>query len=174
MTGSHHASELTLVLGGARSGKSRHAEGLARQTGLHRRYIATAQGLDAEMTARIAHHRADRGPDWHLVEAPLDLGTALSEVPPGEVVLVDCATLWLTNHLLAGHDLTAETTALLTALGICQSPVILVSNEVGWSIVPDNPLARAFTEAQGRLNQTLATHATRVTLVVAGLPMALK
>ena len=174
MTGSHHGSEITLVLGGARSGKSRHAEALARHTGLPRRYIATAQAFDSEMTARIARHKIDRGPDWHLAEAPLDLCGALSQVPAGEVVLVDCATLWLTNHLLAGHDLTAETEALLAALATCASKVIIVSNEVGWSVVPDNVLARAFTDAQGRLNQALAAQATRVTLVVAGLPMTLK
>lgn len=165
---------MTLVLGGARSGKSRHAEGLACHLGLPRRYIATAQAFDAEMTARIARHQADRGGDWNLVEAPLDLCTALAEVPAGEVVLVDCATLWLTNHLLAGHDLTAETARLQAALAACRSPVIVVSNEVGWSIVPDNALSRAFSDAQGRLNQALAAQATRVVLVVAGLSMALK
>jgi len=165
---------MTLVLGGARSGKSRHAEGLARISGRPRRYIATAQGLDAEMTARIARHQTDRGPDWRLVEAPLDLCGALATVPAGEVVLVDCATLWLTNHLLAGHDLADETAALQAALAACRAPVIVVSNEVGWSITPDNALSRAFCDAQGRLNQALAAQATRVVLVVAGLPMALK
>lgn len=161
-------------MGGARSGKSRHAEGLARATGLPRRYLATAQAFDAEMTARIARHRADRGADWRVVEVPLDLCGALAEVPVGEVVLVDCATLWLTNHLLAGHDLVAQTAALLAALADCRSPVIVVSNEVGWSIVPDNALARTFCDAQGRLNQALASQSDRVVLVVAGLPMVLK
>ena len=174
MTGSLDLTEKTLVLGGARSGKSAHAEALARSTGRPRHYIATAQGLDAEMTARIARHKADRGPGWHLVEAPLDLCGALSQVPPGDVALIDCATLWLTNHLLADHDLAAETAALLAALAACPAPVIVVSNEVGWSITPDNALSRAFTDAQGRLNQALAAQATRVTLVVAGLPMVLK
>lgn len=165
---------MTLVLGGARSGKSRHAEALARATGRSRRYIATAQAFDTEMTDRIARHQRDRGPDWHLVEAPLDLCGALSQVPAGDVALVECATLWLTNHLLAGHDLASETTHLMAALATCAGPVIVVSNEVGWSIVPDNPLSRAFSDAQGRLNQALAAQATRVTLVVAGLPMVLK
>ena len=174
MTGSLEPTEKTLVFGGARSGKSRHAEGLARATGLPRRYIATAKAFDAEMTDRIARHKADRGADWRLVEAPLDLCGALAVVPAGEVVLVDCATLWLTNHLLAGHDLAAETAGLLAALADCRSPVIVVSNEVGWSIVPDNALARAFSDAQGRLNQALAAQAGRVVMVVAGLPMVLK
>ena len=174
MNGSPETADLTLVLGGARSGKSRHAEALARATGLPCRYIATAQAFDAEMTARIARHRADRGPDWRLVEAPLDLCGALSDVVPAEAVLVECATLWLSNHLLAGHDLDAQTQALLAALAGCKGPVIVVSNEVGWSVVPDNALARAFTDAQGRLNQALAAQAARVVLVVAGLPMALK
>ncbi len=162
------------MLGGARCGKSRHAEALARATGLPRHYIATAQAFDDEMADRIARHRADRGPDWHLVEAPLQLCAALADVPPGAIVLVDCVTLWLTNHLLSGHDLPAETAALQAALLACHSPVIVVSNEVGWSIVPDNALSRAFADAQGRLNQALAAQATRVTLVVAGLPMVLK
>ncbi len=165
---------MTLVLGGARSGKSAQAEGLARATGRKRRYIATAQPFDAEMTARIARHKADRGPDWHLVEAPLDLCMALGQAASDEVVLLDCATLWLTNHLLAGHDLVAETARLKAALAECPASVIVVSNEVGWSIVPDNALARAFSDAQGRLNQMLAAQANRVVLVVAGLAIALK
>ena len=126
------------------------------------------------MTARILRHQTDRGPDWHLVEAPLDLCGALASVPAGAVVLVDCVTLWLTNHLLAGHDLAAETAGLQAALATCAAPVIVVSNEVGWSIVPDNALSRAFSDAQGRLNQALAAQAAHVTLVVAGLPMVLK
>jgi adenosylcobinamide kinase/adenosylcobinamide-phosphate guanylyltransferase len=165
---------LTLILGGARSGKSRHAEGLARAAGRPRRYIATAQAFDAEMDTRIARHKADRGDGWTLVEAPLALAAALAAVPATEVVLVDCATLWLTNHLLAGHDLAAETAGLLAALTACAAPVIVVSNEVGWSITPDNALSRAFTDAQGRLNQALADQADRAILVVAGLPMTLK
>ena len=174
MTGSPDSTEMILVIGGARSGKSRQAEHLARLSGLPRRYIATAEAWDAEMTARIAQHKADRGTDWTLVEAPLDLCSALDQARDGEVVLIDCATLWLTNHLLADHDLAAETTALLAAIARCRAPVIVVSNEVGWSVVPDNALARRFTDAQGRLNQALAAQATRVIAVIAGLPMALK
>ncbi len=174
MTGSPESTEMILVIGGARSGKSRQAEHLARQSGAKRRYIATAEAWDTEMTARIDRHRQDRGPGWTLVEAPLDLCGALDQARDGEVVLIDCATLWLTNHLLADHDLEAETTALLAAIARCPAPVIVVSNEVGWSVVPDNALARRFTDAQGRLNQALAAQAKRVIAVIAGLSMTLK
>ena len=165
---------LTLVIGGARSGKSGLAERLVTGTGRPRRYIATAEAWDDEMRARIAAHRADRGEGWETVEAPLDLPGALAGAGQGEVVLVDCATLWLTNHLLAEHDLDAEATALLAALGACRAPVVIVSNEVGWGIVPDNALARRFRDAQGRLNQRLAGQAGLVMGVMAGLPMVLK
>lgn len=174
MTGSLPIVQFTSVLGGSRSGKSRYAEGLAQATGLRRRYIATAEAGDAEMAARIARHRQDRGDGWHLVEAPLDLPGALRTAQPGEVVLIDCATLWLSNHLLAGHDLADRTADLLQALVACDVPVIVVSNEVGWSIVPDNPLARRFADAQGRLNQALAARSDRVVAVIAGLPLVLK
>jgi adenosylcobinamide kinase/adenosylcobinamide-phosphate guanylyltransferase len=165
---------LSLVVGGARSGKSALAERLVRSCTLARRYIATAQAWDDEMRDRIARHRADRGIDWHTVEASLDLCGALAAAQPDEVVLVDCATLWLSNHLLAGHDLDAETTALLAGLTRCAAPVVIVSNEVGWGIVPENALARAFRDAQGRLNQRLAAQAGLVVGVMAGLPMVLK
>jgi adenosylcobinamide kinase / adenosylcobinamide-phosphate guanylyltransferase len=165
---------LTLVLGGARSGKSRFAERLARSTQNPRRYIATAEAWDDEMRDRIAAHRQDRGDDWATAEAPLDLCAALDAAGSAEVVLVDCATLWLTNHLLAGHDLDQESTLLLTTLSRCPAPVIVVSNEVGWGIVPENALARAFRDAQGRLNQRLAAQAGMVVAVMAGLPMVIK
>lgn len=165
---------LTLVTGGARSGKSRFAEGLARSSGLSRRYIATAEAWDAEMADRIARHREDRGADWDTIEAPLDLGPALAAAPPASVTLIDCATLWLTNHMLAGHDLAAEADRLLAALAACPGKVIVVSNEVGWGIVPENALARAFRDEQGRLNQRLAAQAGLVAAVIAGLPLALK
>ena len=165
---------LSLVIGGARSGKSAFAEGLVTGTRRPRRYIATAEAWDDEMRARIAQHRADRGTGWITAEAPLDLCGALAEAQPDEVVLVDCATLWLTNHLLAEHDLDAEATSLLTALAACPAPVVMVSNEVGWSIVPENALARRFRDAQGRLNQRLASKAGLVVAVMAGLPMVLK
>jgi adenosylcobinamide kinase/adenosylcobinamide-phosphate guanylyltransferase len=165
---------LSLVVGGARSGKSRLAERLVIGSGRPRRYIATAQAWDDEMRDRIARHRADRGADWTTVEAPLDLAAALAAAGPAEAVLVDCATLWLSNHLLADHDLDAQGAALLAALATCPAPVTVVSNEVGWGIVPDNALARAFRDAQGRLNQQIAAQADLVIGVMAGLPMILK
>jgi len=165
---------LTLVVGGARSGKSAFAERLLIQSARPRRYIATAEAWDDEMRARIAQHRRDRGAAWTTVEAPLDLVTALAETRPDEAVLVDCATLWLTNHLLADHDLEAETARLLSALSACPAPVIIVSNETGWGIVPENSLARRFRDEQGRLNQRLAAVSTLVVTVIAGLPMVLK
>jgi adenosylcobinamide kinase/adenosylcobinamide-phosphate guanylyltransferase len=165
---------LSLVIGGARSGKSTFAEGLVTATPRPRRYIATAEAWDDEMRDRIARHRQDRGADWLTVEAPLDLAAALATAEPGEVVLVDCATLWLTNHMLADHDLNAKTGELLTALASCAAPVVMVSNETGWGIVPENALARRFRDEQGRLNQRLAAQAGLVVTVIAGLPMVLK
>jgi adenosylcobinamide kinase / adenosylcobinamide-phosphate guanylyltransferase len=165
---------LTLVIGGARSGKSAFAERLVTASSRPRRYIATAEAWDDEMRDRIARHRQDRGVDWLTVEAPLDLSAALAQAAPGEIVLVDCATLWLTNHLLADHDLDALTSALIAALTSCAAPVVIVSNETGWGIVPDNALARRFRDAQGRLNQRLAAEAGLVVTVIAGLPLVLK
>lgn len=165
---------LSLVIGGARSGKSGLAERLVTGSGRVRRYIATAQAWDDEMRDRIARHRTDRGAGWTTVEAPLDLCGALALARPDEAVLVDCATLWLSNHLLAGNDLVAESSHLISALSTCAAPVVVVSNEVGWGIVPDNALARAFRDAQGRLNQQIAAGAGLVVGVMAGLPMVLK
>ena len=172
MTGSLPA--LTLVIGGARSGKSAFAERLVIGSGRPRRYIATAEAWDDEMRIRIAQHRTDRGDGWTTVEAPLDLPGALADARTEDVVLIDCATLWLTNHLLADHDLTAETGALIAALAATAAPVVIVTNETGWGIVPDNALARRFRDAQGTLNQRLAAEAALVVTVIAGLPMALK
>lgn len=163
---------LSLVIGGARSGKSRLAEALVRAAGLPLTYIATAEAWDAEMADRIARHRDDRGPGWVTLEAPRDLAGALAGARGA--VLVDCATLWLTNVMLAGGDLAGETGALLAALAAHPGPVVVVSNEVGWGIVPDNALARAFRDAQGRLNQQLAAAADLAVGVMAGLPMVLK
>lgn len=126
------------------------------------------------MRDRIATHRQDRGDGWDTVDAPLDLAGALAAVPADAAVLVDCATLWLTNHMLAEHDLALETGRLLAALAACAAPVVVVSNEVGWGIVPDNALARRFRDAQGRLNQQMAAQADLVVGVMAGLPFALK
>ncbi|MCB6179004.1 bifunctional adenosylcobinamide kinase/adenosylcobinamide-phosphate guanylyltransferase [Rhodobacter sp. Har01] len=179
MTGSPKSPQfplppLTLVTGGARSGKSRFAEGLARASGLPRRYLATAQAFDAEMAQRIARHRDDRGTGWETVEAPLDLCPALAAAAADSVTLIDCVTLWLTNHMLAGHDLQAQADMLFSSLAACRGKVIVVSNEVGWGIVPENALARAFRDEQGRLSQRLAAEAGLVVAVIAGLPLALK
>lgn len=172
MTGS--LPPLTLVIGGARSGKSAFAEHLITGSGRPRRYIATAEAWDEEMRDRITRHRQDRGTGWTTVEAPLDLAAALADARPDDAILVDCATLWLTNHLLAEHDLAAETTGLLAALIACPAPIVIVSNETGWGIVPENALARRFRDEQGRLNQLLAAESALVVTVIAGLPMVLK
>lgn len=175
MTGSPPPADfpkLTLVTGGARSGKSRLAERLVRASGLPLTYIATAEAWDDEMRARIAAHRQDRGAGWTTIEAPRDVAGALAGA--GGAVLIDCATLWLTNTLLAGAELEAEIAALLAALTQAAGPVVVVSNEVGWGIVPENALARAFRDEQGRLNQRLAAEADLVVGVMAGLPLVLK
>lgn len=166
--------QLSLILGGARSGKSALAERLVAATGLPRIYIATAEPGDDEMQDRIRRHRGDRGQDWQTIEAPLDVVGALATIPNRHIILLDCATLWLSNQLLADRDLDREGAALIAGLRACASPVIIVSNEVGWSIVPENALARRFRDAQGRLNQKLAGQAGLVVGVMAGLPMALK
>ncbi|ACM01803.1 bifunctional adenosylcobinamide kinase/adenosylcobinamide-phosphate guanylyltransferase [Cereibacter sphaeroides] len=176
MSGSHLFAlpPLTLVLGGARSGKSRLAERLVIGSGRPMFYLATAEPWDDEMRERIAAHRHDRGSGWQTVEEPRHLCPVLSRMPPEACVLLDCATLWLTNHLLAESDLDAEIASLLHALGACAAPVVVVSNEVGWSIVPENSLARRFRDEQGRLNQRLAAQAELVVAAMAGLPLTLK
>ena len=164
-----------LVLGGARSGKTRYAQRLAESSGLETVLIATAEGGDDEMAARIAAHRAERGPAWRVVEEPRGLFAALMrEAGPGRCLVVDCATLWLANLMLAGSGLEAPTQALAASLPGLAGPVIIVSNEVGCGIVPDNALSRAFRDAQGRLNQALAAACDAVMLVTAGLPQRLK
>lgn len=165
---------LTLVLGGARSGKSRHAEALVEALSPPWTYIATAQAYDDEMRARIAEHRARRSPDWHTIDAPMALPEALRAVPPGRPVLVDCLTLWLTNLVLAERDIAIATGELRAACREAQGPVVLVSNEVGLGIVPENALARRFRDEAGRLHQRLASQADRVVFMVAGLPMQVK
>ena len=166
---------LTLVLGGARSGKSRHAEALVEAACAAPCYIATAEPLDEEMRARIAAHRARRGRHWALREAPLALAAALDEeANPVRAVLVDCLTLWLSNLMLAEADIDAEMALLEQTLAAANAPVVLVANEVGSGIVPDNPLGRRFRDLQGILNQRMAARADRVVLVVAGLPLAIK
>ena len=167
-------SHLTLILGGARSGKSTYAETLASGFPAPWRYIATAQAFDDEMRDRIAQHRARRGQGWQTVEAPLDLAAALAQTPGRQPLLVDCLTLWLSNQLLAGHDVDAESDRLAAVLGKPRGPWFVVSNEVGMGIVPDNALGRRFRDAQGRLNRLVAEAADRVVLMVAGLPMQVK
>lgn len=165
---------LTLLLGGARSGKSTHAEALIGKLPSPWTYIATGQAFDEEMRERIARHRERRGGDWRTVEAPLDLAGALAAVPDGKPVLVDCLTLWLSNHMLADHDLAAETAALERALFPPRGHWFVVANEVGLGIVPDNALARRFRDEAGWLNQRIAALADRVLFMAAGLPMVLK
>ena len=175
---------LTLILGGARSGKSRYAEQLATGS-LHGParpavYIATAQAGDVEMATRIMAHRARRGAAWTTLEEPLKLGdaleraAALGQAGHGHAVLVDCLTLWLSNLMHAEADLDQATDELLHALADCAAPVVMVSNEVGWGIVPETPLGRAFRDAQGRLNMRMAERADRVILMAAGLPLVMK
>ena len=178
-----------LILGGARSGKSRLAEQRALESGLRVVYVATAQVGDGEMARRIEHHRARRPADWGLVEAPLDLAATLRRhAAPDVCLLVDCLTLWLSNLLFsgaaarqaeAGDAVTCplfhgELQALVDTLPELPGRVIVVSNEVGWGIVPMAALSRLFADEQGRLNQRVAAVSERVTLVAAGLPLALK
>lgn len=166
---------VTLVLGGARSGKSRYAEALAEARTSHCIYLATATIGDEEMAARVAHHQVRRGSRWQTVEEPLDLVGALHRCAgTGSVVLVDCLTLWLSNLIGAGRDPEAETRHLTTALPVLGGDVVFVSNEVGLGIVPDNALAREFRDAAGRMNQAIAAAAQAVVFMAAGLPMVLK
>jgi adenosylcobinamide kinase/adenosylcobinamide-phosphate guanylyltransferase len=164
-----------LVLGGRRSGKSRFAEGLVLGSGLRPVYVATATAGDAEMAARIAAHRSHRGEGWRTLEAPVLLADALhGAAGAGSAVLVDCLTLWLANLMEAGLDVGGETAALIAALEAAAGPVVIVSNDVGGGIVPDNALARRYADAHGILNQTVAASVGRVVLMTAGLPLLLK
>jgi len=166
---------LTLVLGGARSGKSRYAETLVEAASSAALLIATAEPGDAEMRQRIAAHRARRDRRWSVIEEPLALAATLgAEARPGRPVLVDCLTLWLSNIMLAGRDADAEIDALVAALPALRGPVIMVANEVGLGIVPENALARAFRDHAGRLNRDIAAAADRVCFLAAGLPLLLK
>ena len=166
---------VTLVLGGARSGKSAHAERLAEASPKEVVYLATSRAGDAEMSARIRHHRDRRPAHWQTVEEELALAATLrAQCAPGRIVLVDCLTLWLSNLMLAGRDTAQARQALTAALGAARSPVVLVTNEVGWGIVPDNPLARRFRDEAGLLGQRVAAIADEVCLVACGLPLTLK
>ncbi len=168
---------VTLVLGGARSGKSRYAETLVEGEPGDWVYIATAEAGaagDAEMADRIRRHRARRGKRWRTLEEPLALTDALAAAEPRCAVLVDCLTLWLANLMAAGRDVDGETENLVAALGGIGGPVVLVSNEVGHGIVPENALARAFRDHAGALHQAVAAASDRVVMVTAGLPLMLK
>lgn len=176
-----------LILGGARSGKSRHAESLAAASGLPVTVIATAEALDDEMAARIRRHQDDRPAGWRTVETPVALAATLQrEASAGRCVIVDCVTLWLTNLMAGAEDLPApadagrlpalqaERAALLDILPTLPAQVLLVANEVGLGLVPETPLGRLYRDEAGRLNQMLAAVCERVTFVAAGLPLALK
>jgi adenosylcobinamide kinase / adenosylcobinamide-phosphate guanylyltransferase len=170
-----HLPAVTLVLGGARSGKSLYAERLVEGSAASGTYCATAEAGDAEMAERIAEHRARRGAFWRTVEAPLMLARAIAtEAECGRPLLVDCLTLWLSNVLLAGKPLDEESRMLCSALREAAGPVVLVSNEVGMGLVPETPLGRQFRDAAGRLNQQVAALADRVVFIAAGLPLVLK
>lgn len=165
-------AEITLILGGARSGKTAHA--LDACPAPHC-YIATAQAFDGEMTDRIAAHKAERGESWGLVEAPLDLvGAIRAEAAQGRSLLVDCMTLWLSNLMHEGRDIAVETAALIDAAREVPGWVVMVSNEIGLGLVPMEKLSRDFRDEQGRLNQRVAAAADHVRFIAAGLPLVLK
>jgi len=166
---------LMLVLGGARSGKSRYAEQAIVAASGSGIYLATAGVGDAEMAARVAEHRARRGPTWSTIEEPLEIARCIaSEARPDRPILVDCLTLWLSNLMHAGRDIAGETERLMAALAGAGGPVVLVANEVGLGIVPETALGRAFRDRAGGLNQRVAAAAERVIFMAAGLPMLLK
>jgi adenosylcobinamide kinase/adenosylcobinamide-phosphate guanylyltransferase len=167
-------ANLTFVLGGARSGKSAYAEKLVTAHRGPWTYIATAEVLDDEMRARIEAHRTRRGEGWCTIEAPLDLPQAVRAAPAEAPLLVDCLALWLSNRLLSSADLVGDRAALIAALRTRAAPTVVVSPEVGLSVVPENALARAFRDAAGELHQEVAKISARVVLVIAGCPMTVK
>src|SRR5437868_6155347 len=166
-------STVTLVLGGARSGKSRFAESLLADHAGHRIYVATAEAGDEEMRQRILHHQARRGLGWRVIKSPIDIAGPIQEAGE-DAILVDCLTLWLANLMAAKRDVDGATKGLCHALDKARAPVVLVSNETGLGIVPDNALAREFRDWAGRINQAVAAQADRVFFIAAGLPLTLK
>ncbi len=166
---------LTLVLGGARAGKSRFAERLMNARPGPHAVIATGTAGDAEMAARIARHRAERNPAWETIEEPLALAAAIGAAArPERIVLIDCLTLWISNIMHAERDMDGDIAGLAAALAAAAGPVIVVANEVGLGIVPDNALARAYRDHLGRANQAVAAVADCALFMAAGLPLALK
>jgi adenosylcobinamide kinase / adenosylcobinamide-phosphate guanylyltransferase len=167
---------LTLVLGGARSGKSGFAQKAAETAagGRGTVMIATGQAFDDEMAERIARHQADRGESWTTVEAPLELSAAIAALPADAIAVVDCLTLWLSNQMMAERDVEAACAELVAAVDACPARLWLVSNEVGLGIVPETPLGRRFRDEAGRLNQRLAATVDEVYFVAAGLPLRMK
>lgn len=163
------------MLGGARSGKSAYAEGLVRETGLARHYVATGRAWDEEMRERIIRHREDRGADWTTHEEPLDLVEQLAALDdPHHVILVDCLTLWVTNLMMEERDMAAEFRSLTQHVSAARAVLVVVSNEVGLGIVPENRMAREFRDHAGRLHQTIAAASAEVYFVAAGLPLKMK
>lgn len=170
-----HPIRTLLVLGGARSGKSRYAQRRAEALGLRPVYIATCEPQDEEMAERIARHRDDRGEEWTTVEAPLELANVIRvQAASDTVLLVDCLTLWASNLMFAGRDAEREAELLAIAISGAPGPIILVSNEVGLGIVPENALARRFRDVAGRINQRMAEVVDEAVFVAAGLPLRLK
>ncbi|MDF0603035.1 bifunctional adenosylcobinamide kinase/adenosylcobinamide-phosphate guanylyltransferase [Psychromarinibacter sp. C21-152] len=168
------AFQRAVVLGGSRSGKSFFAERLVRDRPAPWIYLATSQAHDTEMEQRIAAHAARRGPGWQTVEEPKKISDTLGTLPEGSTVLLECATLWLSNHMLDDSDLAAETDALLAAIDAFPGRIVTVTSEVGSGVVPESALGRRFRDAQGLLNQRLAAQADLAVLVAAGLPLVLK
>ena len=171
------APGISLILGGARSGKSQFAEKLVLESGLRKIYLATSEALDAEMEQRIAHHQQRRGDDWELIEEPVDLANVLQRSATDETcILVDCLTLWVTNLMMADSDVSAAGRNLVETLTDLPKPrsIVLVSNEVGQGIVPAEKMAREFRDHAGRLHQAIAEIADNVWFVTAGLPQKLK
>ena len=165
---------LSFVLGGARSGKSAYAERLVMAHPSPWIYIATAQAFDEEMRARINLHQSRRGDGWRTIEAPQDLPQAIGDAPPDAPLLIDCLAIWLSNRMFVEADLVADRAALIAALSLRAAPTVVVSPEVGLSIVPENALARAFRDAAGLMHQEVAQQAAQVALVVAGYPVKVK
>jgi len=174
MTFFQQIAQITLFLGGARSGKSVFAEQYCVNSGLNPIYIATARIEDAEMKLRIESHQQRRSKKWQTKEVPLDLVKAFGELKASEIVLIDCLTLWLSNLMFAKADIKTEQARLLDAMQNCPAKIVCVSNELGMGMVPETRLGREFRDAQGTLNQSLAAIATQVVFVAAGLPLVLK